>query len=113
MASKRKRTESSTGLTFGLASLLYYNQRKADSLMDQGKYADAEPLYREALDGCRRELGDAHALTLIVINNLANSLRKQAEIKLAEAERLTGKEQLDGTAVNALMLLAKEGASSL
>mmetsp|Transcript_2074 Transcript_2074/g.5555 ORF Transcript_2074/g.5555 Transcript_2074/m.5555 type:complete len:146 (-) Transcript_2074:53-490(-) len=29
-------------------------------LKDQGKYADAEPLYREALDGFRRELGDAH-----------------------------------------------------
>ena len=29
-------------------------------LKDQGKYADAEPLYREALDGRRRELGDAH-----------------------------------------------------
>ena len=85
----------------------------AISLKRLGKCAEAEKLYREALDGYRRELGDAHPDTLMVINNLANSLRKQAEIKLAEAERLTGKEQLDGTAVDALMLLAKEGASSL
>ena len=34
--------------------------RVANLLYDQGKYAEAEPLFREALEGYRRELGDAH-----------------------------------------------------
>ena len=55
-------------------------------LIDQGKYADAEPMYREALDGRRRELGDAHPDTLRSIHNLANLLDDQG--KYADAEAL-------------------------
>ena len=141
MASKRKRTESLTDLAVSLMDQGKYAEAEplnrealggcrrelgnahrdtldcifnlANSLHEQGKYDEAEKLYREALDGFRRELGNAHPDTLTSINNLAVLLRKQAQIKLAEAERLTGKEQLDDTAVNALMFLAKEGASSL
>ncbi|XRB21685.1 tetratricopeptide repeat [Pseudoscourfieldia marina] len=62
-------------------------------LRDQGKYADAEPLHREALDGRRRELGDAHPDTLQSINNLGLLLNDQG--KYADAEPLY-REALDG-----------------
>ncbi|XRB25368.1 kinesin light chain [Pseudoscourfieldia marina] len=65
----------------------------AELLKKQGKYTDAEPLYREALDGKRRELGDAHPDTLESINNLASLLKKQG--KYADAEPLY-REALDG-----------------
>ncbi|XRB17491.1 EF-hand domain-containing protein [Pseudoscourfieldia marina] len=65
----------------------------AELLRNQGKYADAEPLYREALDGHRRELGDAHLDTLASINNLANLLSDQG--KYADAEALY-REALNG-----------------
>ncbi|XRB00898.1 kinesin light chain 3 [Pycnococcus provasolii] len=65
----------------------------ANLLENQGKYADAELLYRESLDGFRRELGDTHPNTLASIDNLANSLNQQG--KYAEAEPLYRK-ALDG-----------------
>ena len=45
----------------------------ANLLYDQGKYAEAEPLYREALEGYRRELGDAHPRTLASINKIGRA----------------------------------------
>ena len=60
--------------------------RLADLLSDQGKLAEAEPLYRRALAGKEAQLGEAHPSTLNTINNLANLLRNQG--KLAEAEPL-------------------------
>ncbi|XRB10325.1 EF-hand domain-containing protein [Pseudoscourfieldia marina] len=65
----------------------------ASLLSDQGKYAKAEPLYREALDGCRRVLGDAHPQTLASISGLAILLSDQG--KYAKAEPLY-REALDG-----------------
>ncbi|GHP05192.1 hypothetical protein PPROV_000394400 [Pycnococcus provasolii] len=62
-------------------------------LWQQGKYADAEPLLCEALDGRRRELGDAHPDTLASINNLAPVLYLKG--KYADAEALY-REALDG-----------------
>jgi hypothetical protein len=58
----------------------------ANLLSDQGKLSDAEPLYREALAGYRRTLGDEHPDTLGSINNLANLLMDQG--KLGDAEPL-------------------------
>ncbi|XRB16584.1 EF-hand domain-containing protein [Pseudoscourfieldia marina] len=66
----------------------------AELLRQQGKYDDAEPLHREALDGRRRELGDAHPDTLMSINNLALLLDDQG--KYADAESLY-REALDGS----------------
>ena len=43
-------------------------------------------MYREALDGYRRELGDAHPKTLTSINNLAVLLKDRR--KYADAEPL-------------------------
>ncbi len=35
----------------------------ADFFHDQGKYAEAEPLYRRALDICETQLGENHPIT--------------------------------------------------
>ena len=40
-------------------------------LFDQGKYDEAEPLYRRALAGYEEALGPAHPETLGTVNNLA------------------------------------------
>ena len=55
-------------------------------LRDQGRLADAEPLYLEALDARRKALGDRHPDTLTSINGLALLLRAQG--RLGEAEPL-------------------------
>ena len=53
---------------------------------EQGKYAEAEPLYHQALEGRRRTLGDEHPSTLVSINNLGMLRKNQG--KYAEAESL-------------------------
>jgi len=58
----------------------------AKLLQDQGKLNEAEPLFREALEGRRRTLGDTHPSTLNSINNLGLLLEDQG--KLNEAESL-------------------------
>ena len=55
-------------------------------LKDQGKLSEAEPLYREALAGRRKALGDDHPDTLGSVNNFACLLQDQG--KLSEAEPL-------------------------
>jgi hypothetical protein len=55
-------------------------------LKNQGKLAEAEPLYREALAGRRRTLGGDHHNTLTSMHNLASLLIMQG--KLGEAEPL-------------------------
>jgi hypothetical protein len=62
-------------------------------LQDLGKLGEAEPLFREALEGSRRTLGDAHPQTLVSINNMAHLLLVRGE--LAEAEPLY-REALEG-----------------
>jgi hypothetical protein len=58
----------------------------AKLLHSQGKFAEAEPLYREALEGRRRRLGPGDSATLTSLESLAGIL--QAQGKLAEAEPL-------------------------
>ena len=87
-------------------------------LSKQAKYADAEPLFREALDGRRRELGDAHPSTLDSINNLATLLDQQGKYADAEAlyrKALDGKRRVCGDAhrdtlasINNLAILLKD-----
>ncbi len=55
-------------------------------LQAQGRLADAEPYYREALQGHRRVLGDEHPDTLISITSMAALLN--AQTRYAEAEQL-------------------------
>ena len=52
----------------------------------QGRYGEAEPLYREALQGRRETLGPRHPDTLTSLNNLA--LLYQAQGRYGEAEPL-------------------------
>jgi len=51
----------------------------------QGKLEEAEPLFRESLDGRRRTLGDTHRSTLISINNLGMLLKAQGKLTETEA----------------------------
>jgi tetratricopeptide (TPR) repeat protein len=49
-----------------------------------GKFAEAEPLYREALDRGRRVLGDDHPATLFSINNYGYLLASMERLDEAE-----------------------------
>ena len=44
----------------------------------QGRYSEAEPLFRRALAGWERVLGQEHPDTLTSVNNLAASMRPRA-----------------------------------
>ena len=59
----------------------------------QGKYDEAEPLFREALEMSRETLGSKHQNTLAAINNLGALLKAKGD--LAAAEPLYG-EALEG-----------------
>ena len=48
-------------------------------LLAQGKLAEAELYYREALDGHRRVLGDDHPDTLRLINSMGFLLQAQGK----------------------------------
>jgi CHAT domain-containing protein len=60
--------------------------QKAEQLRQKGRYAEAEPLYREALEIRRRLLGEDHPYTAQSYNNFAMNL--DAHGKYAEAEPL-------------------------
>ena len=53
-------------------------------LQVQGKLAEAEPYYREALEKRRRVLGEEHPDTLSSINNMGLLLRDQGKLDQAE-----------------------------
>jgi len=57
----------------------------ANTLLSEGKPAEAEPLQREALEGRRRILGPNHPETQYAIANLANILSAQKRYREAEA----------------------------
>ena len=56
----------------------------ARELQTQGKYDEAEPLYREALEVKRETLGDRHPDTLLTINNLGGLLKGKGDLAAAE-----------------------------
>ncbi|KAH8881765.1 TPR-like protein [Thozetella sp. PMI_491] len=58
----------------------------ASGLNSQGKYEEAEPIYRKTLEFHRHVLSDKHPYTLITMNNFAYCLDKQG--KYEEAERM-------------------------
>ena len=47
----------------------------AELLQVQGKLQDAQPLYEEALAGCRQVLGDRHPHTRMVNDSLARLMQ--------------------------------------
>ena len=82
-------------IDFGWQSISQYITRRdklasinnmAVLLKAQGKLAEAEPLFREALSSSRRVRGDDHPETLASINNMAALLKAQG--KLSESEPL-------------------------
>ena len=86
---RRWMVESGKGALLGLPderAVSTLQNNLARLLYDQGKLSEAEPLYREALEGRRRTLGDTHPGTLVSINNLGKLLYTQG--KLSEAEPL-------------------------
>jgi len=58
--------------------------RLALELQDQGKYDEAEPLHREALEVSRETLGDRHPNTLGSISNLGALLYAKGDLAAAE-----------------------------
>ena len=58
----------------------------ATELQNQGKYDEAEPLFREALEVDRETLGNRHPNTLAAISNLGGLLHAKGD--LADAEPL-------------------------
>jgi len=61
---------------------------------DHGRYAEAEPLYLEALEGQRRVLGEDHPNTLTCLYNLALVYHRQGRIDKAEPLFLDALEKL-------------------
>ena len=55
----------------------------AGALEEEGHYGEAEPLFREALDGSREVLGPAHPMTLVTQLNLIGNLAAQGRIEEA------------------------------
>ena len=81
--------------------LAYLFNEVARFYLDAGRYSDAEPLFRRALEGNERVLGKEHPDTLSSLNNLAELLRMKGDYAEAEPiyrraleakERVLGKE---------------------
>lgn len=73
----------------------------AELFMDQGKYNDAEKLYRESVAGRRQTLGDASHKTLVAVDGLARVLVRLGQHSEAEPlmrEVLKGVRRIDGDA---------------
>ena len=58
----------------------------ANALHDQGKHAEAEGLYRQALEARRRVLGADHPDTLTSLNNLVSALVAQHKLTAAQEQ---------------------------
>lgn len=57
--------------------------RRAEKLAHAQKYDEAETLYRDSLDVCRRTFGDEHRETATCLDNLAGNLRSQSRFQEA------------------------------
>ena len=53
-------------------------------LKRQGKFKEADPFYRRALEGCERTLWRDHPNTLASVNNMGQLLRELGKPDLAE-----------------------------
>jgi len=103
------------GVNQSTVKLLLFAARLAT---DQGRYNDAEPLYKKALLNCEILLGDTHYDTLTCVNNLAVLLKSQGKDEESEKmyrRALAGQEKMHGlthpdtlTCVNNLALLLQD-----
>jgi len=62
----------------------FYVKSLADALTLQGKHAEAESLFREALDDARESLGSEHPVVLPYFGDLADALLEGGELSAAE-----------------------------
>ena len=62
----------------------------ADLYQSQGRYGEAEPLYRRALEARERVLGPEHPHTLATKNNLAALLSRTGRDEESRVLRLEG-----------------------
>jgi tetratricopeptide (TPR) repeat protein len=76
--------------------------RKADGLEKQGRLAQAEPVWRDALDQRRKLLGDRDPLVAEAMKRLARNIETQGDYKRAEPIRRS-----------ILALLQADGASAM
>lgn len=83
-------------------TLVALNNLALDMVGD-GRYAEAEPLFRQVWDASKRVLGKDHPSTLVSVNNLALDIRDQG--RYAEAEPLMAQ-------VLAAQLRRAEGAAN-
>ena len=58
-------------------------------LQARGQFSEAEPLYREAFDCRKKELGDKHPQTLTSANNLAGQAQASNGQPIARAQEGT------------------------
>ena len=65
--------------TGGLRTRPCTRDKLAKELQVQGKYEEAEPLYREALEVKRETLGNRHPSTLASIRGLGNLLKAKGD----------------------------------
>ena len=65
---------------------------RAEQLRKRGNYDEAERLHRQVLESVRRQMGEQHPITGMVLGNLAGLLRQKGA--LVEAEKLI-REALD------------------
>jgi eukaryotic-like serine/threonine-protein kinase len=81
----------------------------------QGKYAEAEPLYRDTVEIARRALGPEHPATLVTLSDFAFMYQAEGKYALAEAlvaqalagrRHALGSEHLDTIASAADLALA-------
>ena len=90
----------------------------ATLLHEQGRFDDAEALYRDVLAAARRLFGDDDPLTLTTVNNLADLLRQRGRLGESEAlfrEAVERRRRRDGedhplvvSAINNLALVLNE-----
>ena len=79
--------KSSAACSAGASQHAGNNGQPGSSLLNEGKYAQSEPLFTEALEVQRRVLGEQHPSTLETMGNLA--LLYYSEGKYAQSEPLS------------------------
>jgi len=85
----------------GTTGALLLQNGLAQLLQSQGKYEEAEPLFRRTLAAREAALGPAHPHTLTLVNNLALLLKAQGKYEEAEPlyrRALAGREEALGPA---------------
>jgi tetratricopeptide (TPR) repeat protein len=86
LPSPSPRAEDNASETITLSTQGFYEaaEEESMSLASQGKFKEAEPLFREVLKLKRLALGDSHPSVLSALHNFASSLKNQGKFEEAE-----------------------------